>query len=214
LLVKMKNRVISFGIIVLIAFGFLLLLDQMLKNYLILENYKLGEVIYEVTEAGKKYDVSYLLIDVPSNLYQPMANSSLLNIVLFAIHHPFYWSKLFLYKVFFLFVHVRPYWSGYHNTISMLFLIPSYYLFVRGIAYKWRQELLPFIFAVTYILFHALSIGLTSNDWDGRFLIPILPVIFLFSGKGLTVLMSFCLAENGSKPKVYSRSRTADETSD
>jgi hypothetical protein len=82
-----------------------------------------------------------------------------------------------------------------------MFLTPSYYLFARGIAYKWRKELLPFIFSVTYILFHTLSIGLTTNDWDGRFLIPILPVIFLFSGKGLTLLLSSCLLENDSKTK-------------
>jgi hypothetical protein len=65
-LVKFKSRLISFGLIALITFGFVLLLDQMLKNYLILENYKLGEVVYTATEVGEKYDVSYLLIDVPA----------------------------------------------------------------------------------------------------------------------------------------------------
>jgi hypothetical protein len=171
-------------------FGLVILLtNRMLHTYLVMENYQLGEVIYAVTTVDKvQYSINGLIVTPPENLYVPQRTwPPIVKIISFAVQHPVYWTQLFFTKAFYLLFHVRPFWSFSHNMFSVLFLLPSYFLcivaFIRA-----RPGGKVTVFGVTFLLINIFAVCLTSEDWDGRFLIPMLPVVFLFASRGLEIL--------------------------
>lgn len=165
---------------------FCLLINRMLTTYLVIENYRVGEIIYAVTTYPDQSKVRGLVIEPPADLYVPPASHPpVVRIAAFVAHHPVYWTDLFLHKIFRLLVHTRPFWSMSHNLFSIAVLLVSYASFIFAIRNKAIHSDVV-IFAITFLLIHILSVGITSDDWDGRFLIPMLPVIFICSGNGLT----------------------------
>jgi len=174
---------VVFVLMITVLFG--LLVNRMLTTYLVIENYHSGEIIYAVTTIPDQSRVEGLILETPDDLYYPPASDPpAIRIAAFILHHPLYWTNLFLHKVYYLLSHTRPFWSAKHNIFSAVFLLVAYASFFMGI----RDKLIGrevVIFAVTFLLVHVLSVGITSDDWDGRFLIPMLPVIFIFSGHGL-----------------------------
>jgi hypothetical protein len=44
-------------------------------------------------------------------------------------------------------------------------------------------------FALTFLLLNTLIMGFAVEDWDGRFLLPLLPMIFIFSTLGVDYLI-------------------------
>jgi hypothetical protein len=180
---RLKSRLRRNSIRVAATLIFLLLVNRMLTTYLVMENYRLGEVIYAIRLLPSTPGYETMIITPPVVPYVPPPGMPpLLKIVSFILHHPLYWMQLFFTKVFFLLAHVRPYWSVTHNLYATLLLLPAYFLFVKGIR---SEKLNPAsVFALAYVAIQILGVGITSEDWDGRFLAPILPVVFLYSGKG------------------------------
>lgn len=184
-----KSIVVRVGIL-LIAFGLLMMLvNRMITTYLILENYQLGEIIYGVRSYTGSYPVEALMMDPPADLYIPASEIPIIKIVSFVLHNPLYWTKLFALKIYYLLSHTRPFWSTTHNLFSLIILLPCYGLFSKFIRDQ-KKETNVIVFAITFVLIHILSVGITSEDWDGRFLLPILPVIFLAAGHEVTKLFS------------------------
>lgn len=181
---KVCSPAARWGISFVLLIALTLLINRMLTTFLILENYQSGEIIYAITTTP--VDTTWLTVHTPSNLFLPSAElPPLLRVVSFVLHHPFYWSKLFLAKVFYFLFHVRPYWSAGHNFFSLAFLLPAYYFALAALRRKTIATPV-LIFSAAFLLFHVISIGVTSEDWDGRFLAPVLPVIFLLAGKGIS----------------------------
>ena len=173
---------------ILIGLIFLVAVNRMLRTYGIMENYQKGEIIYAITTLPERPEYTLMVITPPENLYIPDPDlPPILKVIIFFYHHPIYWTQLFLAKLFFFVAHVRPYWSFWHNLYSVSSLILAYFLFTLAITSN-KQHHKPVIFALAYVALHILSVCITSEDWDGRFLIPVLPVIFLFSGNGLSKL--------------------------
>ena len=170
------------GIIILIPFIFLL--NKMLTPFGFMNDYSRGELIFGMFQYTDSPFYNSLTIVPPKNLYFPNEDyPALIRLSLFIIHHPIYWTQLFFGKLFYLFAHIRPFWSTAHNIFSLTFLLPAYWFFIKGIkSGKTGMELR--LFALTYINIHALSVGMLTDDWDGRFLLPILVMVFLFSGYG------------------------------
>ena len=185
LLKQLSNRIIYAGVVILAGGTFLFLVNRMLTTYLIMENYQLGEVIYGVTTVNDHPEVKSLIISPPENMYRPQVSyPPLLKIVLFFFHHPLYWFELFFTKVGYLLTHLRPFWSWSHNLFSLIVLLPAYWFCVKALQRE-KAKIQVVLFTVTYLSIHLCSVGITSEDWDGRFLIPMLPVIFLFAGYGM-----------------------------
>ncbi len=175
LILQLENLSLRISCVVVLSIASWFLLNKMLSNYLVIESYRKGEVIY----AG-------IFVDTPADIYDPPASDPpIIRILSFIFHHPIYWTKLFLYKAYYLLMHTRPFWSKVHNTVSIVYLLIAYVSFIAGIRSKTISRDVV-IFTLTFLSIHILSVGMTSDDWDGRFLIPMLPVIFIFSGHGLT----------------------------
>lgn len=83
---------------------------------------------------------------------------------------------------------VKPYFSILHNTLIVLVLYPLYYFAVKGFL-QFPVDRKEHIFISTYFIAQALTVALSSENWDGRFLIPVLPFVFMLSAIGLTPLI-------------------------
>lgn len=165
---------------------FLLLTNKMLSTYTLIENdYVKGEIIYGISGLPNHSAYEKLKVMPPDNLYIPAAeHPPLVRIVSFIIYHPIYWLKLFFAKFYYFITHIRPYWSVSHNLFSLLFLIPVYGLSIRSFFVReFPKEILLFI--IPYFTIHVLSVCLSTVDWDGRFLMPLLPVLFLLTAAGI-----------------------------
>lgn len=184
---RLNNRIIRVAVVLISVSTFIYLVNQRLATYLIMENYQSGEVIYGVTTVKDRAGVSIFLLDVPENSYHPSAHlPPIVKMVLFFLHHPVYWLKLFFTKAYYLLFHIRPFWSVGHNVFSLIVLIPAYFYCIR-VFLKERSKNQVVTFAIVYLAIHVLSVCMTSEDWDGRFLMPMLPVVFFFSGHGISV---------------------------
>ncbi|WP_380805234.1 hypothetical protein [Shivajiella indica] len=161
------------------------LANQMVSTFGFIENYKIGELIYGVTQYSNIPYYDLLIIDRPENMILPNNDQlPLVQMLCFIYHQPVYWLKLFFGKLFLFFGHVRPFWSFWHNMFSILFLVPIYVYFIRGIFNSNHSKGLK-ISALIYIVFHALSVCMMSVDWDGRFLLPVLPILFILSSRSV-----------------------------
>ncbi|MBV6644316.1 MAG: glycosyltransferase family 39 protein [Cyclobacteriaceae bacterium] len=176
MLINLKWRWPLLGIAMVVS---LLLANTMLDTFRVIElNYVKGEVVYAVGTLPNDGLYDPLILDVPKDMVTSASDQGpVMQIVTFIVQNPWYWTKLFCLKVFFFLTHVRPYWSDWHNLFSVVFLLPMYYHAIRTLRSGIPKTISHF--AVSYLLIHIIIIGITSVDWDGRFLVPLLPVIFL-----------------------------------
>lgn len=112
-----------------------------------------------------------------------LVNNPFAKIPYFIAEKPVYFLKLASMKLWYLFLHVRPYYSDFHNYFLVLTLVPSYILAVLGLIsptdYPADKNLL-----LSFCVFQSIVVVLTFADWDGRYLVVMLPIIFIFSARG------------------------------
>lgn len=176
------KRVILLGLVGAIGVG--ILLASMLESFTLIESYSTAEIIYPGITLG---------MNIPSDLcIPPTDHSTLERVFLFALHNPVYFLKLFFLKLILFLGNVKPYFSITHNTIIVFVLFPLYFFAIKGFLYfpKHRNEK---CFIAALILVQALTVALTSENWDGRFLVPLLPFIFLLAAQGIN--LSFKLSD-------------------
>ena len=162
-------------IVTLVTVSVLVLLNHMLEDFALIDSYARGEIIFP--------DVSLGVVP-PVDLKQPsLAYDPLVRLAMFVWNHPMYFFELCLIKLVLFFGHVKPYFSLLHNSLIILLLYPLYYLAVIGFRYFPSHKLKYFLFG--FIMSQGMTVMLTTNDWDGRFLTPILPFIFILSAVGI-----------------------------
>lgn len=172
---------LRFTVYIVLLIFLILLSNQMLATFIVIENYTTGEVVYGVSTVSYRPEFQFLLLEVPENLEIPSKEfSPIVRIAYFIIFNTKYWLMLFLAKLFFFLFHVRPYWSIGHNLYNIVILLPIYFYSIRYIIRNYVSLELK-VFSITFFLIHTLSIGITSVDWDGRFLMPLLPLLFILS---------------------------------
>lgn len=106
-------------------------------------------------------------------------------VLYFAAHNPGFLGKLMLGKLFVFFSSIKPYYSLGHRLVSVLVLWPLYFLAVRGAgrAAVWRPAR---AFLVGVPLLQAAVVMLTVDDYDVRFLAPVLPFIFTLAAVAMS----------------------------
>ncbi len=163
-----------------------LLLNKMLEIFLIIENYQTGEVVYAISTLHQKVQYDNLKIPVPTDL-NILSNDypSVIRLFHFVLSNFGYWCTLFFKKLFYFLFHVRPYWSLKHNIFNLAVVLPTYIFAIRQIILS--EKIIKY-FAITYIGLHALIVGITTVDWDGRFFLPLLPILIIFSAQGINRL--------------------------
>lgn len=153
----------------------IMLLNKMLESYELISSYAKGEIIYP--------NVSILIdkipVVVPASHHYP-----LLALIDFIFNHPIFFFKMCAIKLALFFGHAKPYFSILHNSYIALVLYPLY--FFAFWAYRFSRIDTPIlVFVISFVWLQAVTVMLTTENWDGRFLLPALPFVFILSAFGI-----------------------------
>ncbi|MFB9861816.1 hypothetical protein [Rufibacter immobilis] len=161
----------------LAAIGFYIVLDRfLLKAFMLMIPYERGDLIYGY--------YGFVLNQYYQPQMPPPTLTQLGQVLWFLWHNPLYFLGMALLKGFFFFAHIKPFYSLAHNVAIIAFLVPVYaFAWV-----SWRRSLLPTsvkVLLLTPVLWQAGITMLTIEDWDGRWLYPILPSFLLLAAVGV-----------------------------
>ena len=173
--VKLYPRLIMLTLLILIFAWFL---NYALNNFIdsFIESYKMAEIIYPNIN---------ILVNQPLHLYIPDTNyQPLFRLFLFIVNNPVYFIKISIVKGLLFLGHIKPYYSFAHNLFIVGFLYPTYLLAIKGFLSMKKDSLK--LLMLSFLVFQFLTICLTTENWDGRFLLPILPVIFTLASIGVS----------------------------
>jgi hypothetical protein len=148
------------------------LANYQLAPYTLIETYQRGDLMFLVkawaVHAAQPLDLP------PPNL------SPLVRLAYFYWHNPMVGLRLLLGKLFVFISALKPHYSLFHKVLAVLVLWPCYWLAARGTRNPslWRPARL-FLGLVPAL--QASIIMLTVDDYDVRFLAPVLPFIFVLA---------------------------------
>ena len=176
---KTKNKKIFYLLIffsLIMLYPTLTLLDHYLENEDIINKIINRGIIY-----GYDNPNNYL------NFVQPLDKSnSLISLLLFLQNNMAIFIESFFKKLIFFFLRTRPYYSELHNFYIIFFNLLYYPLAIYGLFKFNLKNNIYYYFMIFYIVVLSLSVGFSFADWSGRYSIYILPVIFIFSGIGVS----------------------------
>ena len=179
-----KRNIAYLGILVI---GFLLGLNWVLIDFVdsFLGAYARSEIIYPGLSLG---------IEPPKNLLIPDPDHfPIVKIIVFVFQNPVHFLKLFSIKILLFVLGVRPYFAPIHNILLVLFLMPCYCLALYGFSILKSNFLKWFI--PLFVGIQIIMVGLTTVNWDGRFLLPTLPFIFILTSLGFIKLLQNRIAK-------------------
>ncbi|WP_223651977.1 hypothetical protein [Hymenobacter psoromatis] len=153
-------------------------LNYQLVSFFIVETYMRGELMF-ATPVWAIHPSAPLVLP-------PAGIGQMSRVLYFAAHNPGFLAQLMLGKFLVFFSSIKPYYSLIHRLVSVFMLWPLYYLAVRGTrrAAAW-QPARAFLAAVP--LLQAAIVMLTVDDYDVRFLAPVLPFVFVLAALQVTV---------------------------
>jgi hypothetical protein len=154
------------------------ILNKLLLTFTLIETYQRGEIIYGYS-AWVVRPTEPLMLPPSLPVMSPM-----LRLGYFIIHNPGFFARLALLKLAALFFsYGKSYYSLGHLVAFGVFIYPSYWLAWRG--FKQVQVWLPGrVFLASVVLLQGLVVLMTVEDWDVRFLAPVLPCVFALAALG------------------------------
>ena len=155
---------------------FLIVFDQFAAT--LITSYAKGEVIFpDVLVSIKAFTI---MIPKPSfNHY--------LEVFLFIVLNPILFLKLFLIKVCYFIFGIKPYYTLSHNLFNfssqfLLILFSGIAIFSKSTDFKSK------LFVSVFIGLTILMVGFTTENWDGRFLVPIMPILIISACVGFRLV--------------------------
>lgn len=107
---------------------------------------------------------------------------SVIILIKMLLNHPITTLQLFFWKLFYLFLDIRPFYTSIHNIFILVTVIPFYTIASFGAIVLFNKQLWLFLVLVFFILFNTIIVLASYVDWDGRFLAPILvSMVFMFA---------------------------------
>ena len=147
-------------------------LNHQLATYYLMDTYQRGELIF-------RYQLWAVHQPQPLNM-PPPGTGPAARVLYFGAHNPSYLARLMLGKLFVFISYLKPHYSLAHRVIGVLVLWPAYVL--AGLATRRRSIWRPArVFLTGIFLLQTAIIMLTVDDWDVRFLAPVLPVVFVLA---------------------------------
>jgi hypothetical protein len=143
----------------------------------ILDPYEKGHLIF-----------MYEDLVVPSDgpiLMPPADASPLAKILYFVQHNTAYFIRMAGLRFLLFWGNVKPFYSLLHNLIIVVVLYPLYFFTVRAIAMN-RIAVSLSVFVVLLLLQQCFITTMTSEDWNGRFLMSLIAFVFMFGSIGLS----------------------------
>jgi hypothetical protein len=106
-----------------------------------------------------------------------------LQVLAVAAADPAHFLRLAGWKVAYEYLQVRPFYSALHNGLLLATLLPVYALAGWGVTRR-PADPAAGAFLAAVVVGQTGLVGLTYADWDGRHLLVILPIAFLFAAAG------------------------------
>jgi hypothetical protein len=154
-------------------------LNYQLVSFFIVETYLRGELMF-ATPVWAVHPSAPLVLP-------PAGIGQMSRVLYFAAHNPGFLARLMLGKLFVFFSSIKPYYSLGHRLMSVLVLWPLYYLAVRG-GRRAAVWLPARAFLAGVPLLQAAVVMLTVDDYDVRFLAPVLPFVFALAASQLSII--------------------------
>jgi 4-amino-4-deoxy-L-arabinose transferase-like glycosyltransferase len=173
-------------------------LNHQLATFYLMDTYQRGELIF-------RYQLWAMHQAAPLAM-PPPGTGPAARVLYFAAHNPVYMGRLMLGKLFVFVSYLKPHYSLAHRVLGVLVLWPAYWLAARGARRPgiWRPAR---VFLAGVFLLQAAIIMFTVDDWDVRFLAPVLPVIFVLATLELNKLLAPWYQRPPDNQKPLSRSR-------
>lgn len=181
-----QQRGAAFAILLPLLWCVYYLVNSMLDTFALIENYATGEIVFRASTLKNYPNQEWLVLQVDKLSIPPEQASAIKRLALFAAQNFIYFAKLFLVKLVYFLAHIKPYFSWQHNLVIATTLFPIYAFFIRTFVLTNNRTVRSF--CTSFLVVSTISISLTTLDWEGRFLMPMLPLLFLFAGKGLSDL--------------------------
>ena len=163
--------------LVLLAPALWAALNHQLATYYLMDTYQRGELIF-------RYQLWAVHQAQPLDM-PPPGTGPAARVLYFGVHNPTYLARLMLGKLFVFISYLKPHYSLAHRLTGVLVLWPAYVL--AAIATRQRRVWRPArVFLAAVLLLQTAIIMLTVDDWDVRFLAPVLPVVFVLAALELT----------------------------
>lgn len=128
--------------------------------------------------------ISCLGVELINDNYQ----NNIIDIFKFILKNFINFFNIFLLKVFWLLVRIRPYYSDLHNYYIVVFNLLFYLGFIYGFI-KRPKQIFSINVIMSFILLSIILVGLTFADWSGRFSLYFLPLIMIFSSYGILIFL-------------------------
>jgi len=174
ILKKYEVRKLIFPSIIILGIIFLALTDFVipkLNNYPFMLHLMKGKIIQ---------GSNLWTIDNTGLTYCKDCTNSI-KIITLIINNPWFYFKFWTSRIVILFSQVRPYYRTVHNIGVVLLFIPVYYFAGK---YIWKEKFKKYSFLLLPIIFEVCIVLIGGVDWDNRFLVIILPCVFLLSTFG------------------------------
>ncbi|HYK46989.1 MAG TPA: glycosyltransferase family 39 protein [Parafilimonas sp.] len=167
----------------------------MLSAFIILLN--------SAAKAGSGFDFVKPIIENSVLCYistQPQTGTALNgNAVGAIIHHfqsdPINFFKLSALKFFSFWGLTRPYYSTLHNWLLRIYFYPIYFFAFVGILSLKKHNRYFAVYSTAMLLIFTLTVMITCDDWNNRFLMPIIPLVILLATFGIRQLSAKFLGE-------------------
>lgn len=164
--------ILSLTVVVL---GILLIAPHVLPTFELLDSYSKGEIVYGY-DAWNIHPTRPLVLPLhPDNSLQSLS--------FFSTHNFSFFAPLTLLKAIALIVHTKPFYSWYHNLLIVAILFPAYSFFGSGFSF-WEDKKAK-VLAMVWLVSHVLIVAFTAEDWDGRFILPLLPIVWIGASVGI-----------------------------
>ena len=175
-------------------------LNHQLETYYLMDTYQRGELIF-------RYQLWAVHQAAPLNM-PPPGTGPAARVLYFGVHNPVYLGRLMVGKLFVFLSYLKPHYSLLHRVVGVLVLWPGYVLAAlaarRGTI--WRPAR---VFLAAVFLLQTAVITLTVDDWDVRFLAPVLPVVFVLAALELAARWPALLLRGRPRNARASRPRPA-----
>jgi hypothetical protein len=182
---KKSLLLFSIGIIIIL---FVLQNDTDMFYQFLLDSFNKGEIICGHADAS--IPTTYITND--------SSNGSITKILHLIMQYPSKSMQLYIGRLIALWSDLRTYYSLTHNLFIGYYILFAYSMAIIG-CIQYRNIYTELLWAtVLYCGLNTLLVMITYADWDGRFLAPLLPMIFIWSGLGIYFSIQFLTRKNKS----------------
>jgi hypothetical protein len=173
-----RARIALLLAVLLVPLAAIVVVDQyLLTSFTIVETYEKGHLIFMYED---------LVVQPEGPVLMPPAEASpLVKIIYFIQHNTAYFIRMAGMRFLLFWGNVKPFYSLLHNLMIVAVLYPLYFFTVKAIASK-KIPLPLSVFVVLLLLQQCFITTMTSEDWNGRFLMSLIAFVFMFGSIGLS----------------------------